>query len=717
MDLCPSRVIEKYRKYGFEYKSAYSNSSYLTFAYKIGPFHNAEIIKIGNSTEDKSDIDKKITSLQKTGYSPKIVSFKNINEIENELFQGFFDVVNWRKRVLNEYSEHVDSIMHSFPKDSDIQYSFINTPYTISNETDLDENSIVESVKSKLNQDDAQLILIEAPAGFGKTCTSYELIKDLADDNSQPIPFFTEFSRDRQARIFSHVFVREVDRAFSQVNSTVVEDELKNGRIVMVLDGFDELLSETHETSKEAVEDYENAEPMLETISDLLCKKAKIIITSRRSAVFDTATFNEWVDRYEDKFKFVRYRIQSPKIEDWLSEKRRALLEISGINLESISNPVLLSYLRFINSDKFSELCLEPNKIVSKYFFSMLEREKERQNLLMTPQDQTSLLTELAGDMCHRNYTSDTKEHITKFFKEKCSDLLENTRRLYSIRERPTLDSLTNTLSNHAFFDRSNQGESRIEFINEFVFGNYIAENILCCDGEWLADDERFVEPAVSSYIPRTSSEKEKLWNKLDSMVEFLSTSEILKYEIAMLGNIYRDYSNSSVMSMHFERIGFFEHKSVSEITFSDCIFSNVNFFVDNISNPTFINCKFYSCEIYGDLENTSSYLFLSCDDNNQFIEKIENHETSNNEDVIDELTKLILERFWKIGSPNIDRLHIPLASVFKSGQAQSFSKRQITLEIKKLKKLGVLTNADSAEYIAIDKSEIVRVKSMLGRI
>ncbi len=68
---------------------------------------------------------------------------------------------------------------------------------------------------------------------------------------SENILFF-QFSRDRQAKIFSHVFVREVDRVFSQVKSSLVEDELKNGRIVMILDGFDELLSETSQPQGEA---------------------------------------------------------------------------------------------------------------------------------------------------------------------------------------------------------------------------------------------------------------------------------------------------------------------------------------------------------------------------------------------------------------------------------------------------------------------------------
>ncbi|WP_299494138.1 NACHT domain-containing protein [uncultured Shewanella sp.] len=311
MDLCASQVIEKYRTYGFEYKKQYSNHSYLTFTFRSGFFHNAEVVKIANNSNDEAMIQEKISSLNTLGISAKITEYSNLEDIEEGLFKGFFDVISWRNRIRSDYREYVASVMRIYPqKNDDMSYHYINAPYAITNKNAECSPDIIEDIISRLNDDSAQLILIEAPAGFGKTCTAYELIDKLASDDQSPIPFFTEFSRDRQARIFSHVFIREVDRAFNQVNSDIVEYELKNGRIVMVLDGFDELLSDTQKI--EADEDYENAEPMLETISELLEGRSKIIITSRKSAVFDGVTFSEWIDKFDNKFDFVRYRIERP---------------------------------------------------------------------------------------------------------------------------------------------------------------------------------------------------------------------------------------------------------------------------------------------------------------------------------------------------------------------------------------------------------------------
>ncbi|WP_217526097.1 NACHT domain-containing protein [Vibrio cholerae] len=719
MELCASQVIEKYRKYGFEYKKMYSNRSYLTFTFRSGFFHNAEVVKVASNDDDEKDIDKKLKDLNQLGISAKITEYSTLKDIEEGLFKGFFDVEQWRTRIGKEYREYVASIMQAYPDQvGDLSYDYINAPYTVVNSDSQPAAKLVDDIISRLSNDSAQLILIEAPAGFGKTCTSYELINNLISDECNPIPFFTEFSRDRQARIFSHVFVREVDRAFSQVNSEIVEYELKNGRIVMVLDGFDELLSDTQQS--ESSEDYENAEPMLETISELLEGKSKIVITSRKSAMFDGSTFNEWVEKFDDKFSFVRYRIERPDVGDWLGTERQQKIEQVGLNLKEVSNPVLLSYLRFVGEEKFHELCDSPDELVNRYFNSMLEREQERQNLHLTPEEQCMLLTMLAEDMCERNYTSESKDKLVEFFKSgHCVTILENARKSYKASERPSIDSLSNTLSNHAFFDRSNQGEGRIEFVNEFVFGNFIAESILKCEDEWMASDERFVEPAVLSYLPRHRSEREKLWNCLAPMNQFLSASDKFKYELSMLDEIgSATYDQSSIMSVNIQQHKLFESVSVKEISFSDCAFNDIEFVAKNMQDVTFINCKFYGCSIDGELSSAESFIFLNCLDNNGFINDVEGYKPQEEEEeALDELTRLILERYWRVGSAQIDRLHIPLSSIYKACQQQGYTKRQITLEIKRMKSHKILKDATDGEYIAIDKNSIVTIKEMLGKV
>lgn len=714
MKLDANEVISIYEKYGFKYRENYSNKYYLTFTFKTGFFHNAEIIKIVDTLIDteKESINKIRDNLKELGYSEKIAEYSNLEDIENGLFNGFFDVENWRKRIKFEYDSYINDIMMLYPNADLLRYEYINSPYSIVGKENPSNNSIIENIIDKLKMDGAQLILIEAPAGFGKTSTSYELLNKLSSDETMPMPFFTEFSRDRQAKIFSHVFVREVDRTFNQVNSKLVEEELKNGRIIMILDGFDELLSDTNQQS-DINNNYENAEPMLETIGELLSNNAKIIITSRRSAMFDKYMFQEWLDRFDDKFNFIRYRIDPPEINNWLTPDRKKRLEDIGISINSMANPVLLSYLRFLNLEKFNELCENPDEIVTHYFNSMLEREQERQNLLINPEKQNKLLTLLAADMCEKDYTSDSKENIISLLKEKGLSILEESRKLYKPSDRPTLDSLCNTFSNHAFFNRSNQDDSRLEFINEFVFGNYIAEDILNSKGEWIASDERFVEPAVISYLPRTNTNKKLLWDSLKTISEFLDVSIRMKFEFGLLKNIsWSRYNKESIHSIDLFDLKMFDNCYLDEIAFYDCSFSKVILNIDNLKNSTFINCKFYDCEKNGNNENI---LFLNCFSNNQLIEQIEN---SNNDIVIenDSVAIFILSRFWKVGSDNIERIHIPLASIFKSAQQQNYNRDDIVRKIKSLKRMDILHDANGGGYISLNTQKMSSIKSILGR-
>ena len=53
---------------------------------------------------------------------------------------------------------------------------------------------------------------------------------------------------------------------------------------------------------------------MLETISELLTNNSKVILTTRKSAIFDGELFTDWINKYQDKFVINRYQIEKPEI-------------------------------------------------------------------------------------------------------------------------------------------------------------------------------------------------------------------------------------------------------------------------------------------------------------------------------------------------------------------------------------------------------------------
>lgn len=705
------QIIALYRKYGFDYRKSFSNGEFLAFTFKSGFFHNAEIVslELSKRADIERDMEKVVSQLEVLGFSTKKAFYQNIEEIEKTLFEGFFNVPDWKDKIENEYVTHCQKTLNVLPKEAD-SYSYINVPYSQNNSRK--DGDIIKVICDSLLVDGPQLNIIEAPAGFGKTCTSYEIINRLVKDyNDAPIPFFTEFSRDRQARVFSHIFVREVDRSFTSVNSDVVIDEVKQGKIVVVLDGFDELLHDksasTDETSK-----FENAEPMLETIGELLTHNAKIILTSRRSAIFDGEMFSDWINRYEDKFTINRYKLDKPEIKDWLPLCRLDKLNATTIDITKLSNPVLLSYLRFVNEESFNNLCEEPAKIVEHYFNSMLEREMDRQELRMNPQQQSELLKFVAADMCDNNYTSDSKEKIIKVIKEQGAELLNEVRTLYSPKDRPTVDKLATTLSNHAFFDRSNQGDNNIQFINEFVFGNYIAQGIITSSEEWLASDERFVEPAVLSYQARDENSKNFLWQKLEHMNEFLDVSTRMKHEALLTDHVEEEvYSNQDITSISLKSLDVFQIGSISGSIFNECVFNRVNFNLDNFRDITFLNCSFWDCTFSS--STPPEVNFYNCKDNNNFVNDIENQEIETDINSHKDIAFYIFSKIWPIGSSSIDRLHYFTGNLFKTDE---FSRKEIINEIKRLKRVELLLSANDVNFVTINKAKIAEIKEILGR-
>jgi len=54
-----------------------------------------------------------------------------------------------------------------------------NCDYLLNN--GIDEVNVVDLLFEKLNTNGAQMIILEAAAGFGKTCTTYEVLKNLVN--------------------------------------------------------------------------------------------------------------------------------------------------------------------------------------------------------------------------------------------------------------------------------------------------------------------------------------------------------------------------------------------------------------------------------------------------------------------------------------------------------------------------------------------------------
>ncbi|WP_182788493.1 hypothetical protein [Aeromonas media] len=135
-----NQIISLFRKYGFEYRKSASHDNFLAFTYKTGFFHNAELVSLMMDERDRveQEMERSVKELEALGFSTKKSFYRSVKEIEEILFDGFFNVSEWKERIKLEYNEHANKILSVLPKEAS-NYQYISTPYYKNNKaTDVD---------------------------------------------------------------------------------------------------------------------------------------------------------------------------------------------------------------------------------------------------------------------------------------------------------------------------------------------------------------------------------------------------------------------------------------------------------------------------------------------------------------------------------------------------------------------------------------------------
>lgn len=696
-----------YRNYGFEEMQS-AEEGVLVFTIKSGHFHNADIVICDGLASGEDTF----AEYKASGYAPQIRNYENSDVVAKTLFTGFFSAESSRKRLIREYEAFTRSIVSSFSESA--QYNYINSSYTV-NEQD-GELNIVDEIYNEILSDTPTLFLIEAAAGFGKTCTAYEFVNRLLQSQTEQVPLFSELSRNRQAKIFRYVLLDEIDRTFPSLSSKLVLSEISNGNVPVILDGFDELLHRSKDN-----DGYENAEPMLETIGTLLKGKAKVILTTRRTAIFDGDEFHDWIELHEEDFKILRIRIAEPSVKQWLPEDRFDKFEKNNFPLERLSNPVLLSYLRSISDEDFEGAISDLDALVEHYFTSMLERERRRQDLKMTIVEQHDVLSSIAKDMMNDNYTSLPREDIVTLISEFHSTLIEKVRLKYDGEERPSSDEIANKLASHALFDRDENNDKGIGFVNEFVLGNYCSEVILKgweARDEWVGD-EIFIEPVVISGVPRSLSRRQTLYDALSFSLHFLPATERITYSISLLQKAEMNLEKETIENLQISSVSFGAKAKFENCVFVNARFVEVKFSLGNFSGSTFINCHFYSCTALG-FVNGGEISILGSNDNNGFIEKVKINKVDNVESSYGVITersqsvdKYILEKFWPRGRKTFFK-HRPIKGITSINSA--FSQEELELGIYSLQRRNLIIEPDKKSFVQINIAKLNEIVKILER-
>jgi nucleoside-triphosphatase THEP1/uncharacterized protein YjbI with pentapeptide repeats len=693
-----TEITEVYQLYGYITKNI---DGILVYEYKQGRYFGADIINNGNT----SKIEKIQDEYRKENFSTLVRDYKSVEEVEDELFKSFFQLPSFRTALNRKYDAFIQKQMIGLPPSS--KYLYINSDYTylhydsegiITSIKEIENQSVVDNVAELLNTTQEPLfVIIEAAAGYGKTCTAYEIIKKLEESNSEILPFYIELSRNREARIFKHILQNEIDEQFQNVvKSEVVLHQIKQGKIPVIIDGFDELLSKDLSANTSQLRDIES---MLSTIVNLLENKAKIIITSRKTAIFSGEEFYEWIRNTNKKYNIARFSISEPKIENWLATDRLDILKSCSFPISNVANPVLLSYIRNIDIDELREFVQNSKNIVDKYFDFLLRREQVRQELLFDEDMQLRIFKKLVRIMTEFDIKAENKAFIKDILKDYNRSIFDNYIRNYPKSPKPTHDELADTLSNHALLDRKQH--DNVGFINEFIFGILIGINLI--ESKYQEHypqsftgiiTQSFAYLAISAFKVQPQDRRDLLWEILNNN-PFPYDAKFCFYRDLFLKNEFIDnYNDILIEDMSFSEMSFVKEKQFQNSILSNCKFDNCTFDKYTFEGSGFVNCKFFNCQWTDDSCYKGNNMYITgCESNNDFENKLYEHEKQSEIQI--DVEELILRKFIK----SISKIHSmrKLSTIKNSLKDQDISMREIEKAINSLKKNSyIVINGDT---------------------
>ncbi|GMU87166.1 MAG: hypothetical protein AMXMBFR48_24070 [Ignavibacteriales bacterium] len=695
-----TKLDELYSLYGYESKEI---KGIKTYVFTKGIYNGVDIIKRGNEKAE----DELREEFTKGEYAVKMRNFKSLEEAEDSLFRDFFKSEGVTSNLKKRYNNFIKKMMTNLPEDANYEYincsfNFSEFDNNLSNLEQLEyladdnDNSLVSKVaKEILSHNGPLLIIIEAAAGYGKTCTAYEILKRLLLNSGIKLPFFTELSRDRSARIFKHILQFEIEDQFANsVDSKLVIHQIRKGRIPLIIDGFDELISKDFSFTSSQ---FEQVESMLSTIIDLLQENAKIVITSRKTAIFNGEEFHNYMTERNIEYTFQRFSISEPKIDNWLSKDKISFLENKSFPINQIANPVLLTYLRYISSEELEMIIEGDESIVDRYFDFLLKREQIRQQLPIDPETQKRIFRKMVRLFTEWDIKSETKQFIKDLLLDYNRKIIEETRQKYTPDKRPRVDQLADILSNHAFLDRKESGN--IGIVNEFVLGTLIGENMILGKYDQYNTDyykdfnQMFAILAVQSFQVQTQANKEKLWNEFDKRDFNYDPNFYFLIDTSFAKRIARSYQNTTLKDYKLSNFSFIINKTFDSVVFMECVFRNCLFSPESFVRSSFVNCKFYGCEFVEGVNGikASGLSVYGCTDDNGFLSHVYEHDLEIKEETIS-IEKEILELYFKKGSfkPRYRQL-----SKIKA-ELSIFDNKIITKTILRLEKLGyIVLNGD----------------------
>lgn len=695
-------IVEKlYNLYGFETKK--KELDYVVFLYSSGYFHNIEIV-FESETQVVKDIIKQYQNLR---FPVNQVKFTTLDKLHEDLFSGFFLVSDLSAKLDKKYKTFVNERNLI---DNDYQY----IPCTYYKNGKDENDNIIDFLFNQINDNASSLTILEAAAGYGKTCTIFELMHKVSSlEKSTIVPLFIELSKNRNARIFKYVLLDEIDRNFSSLSSELVIAEIKKGRVPLIIDGFDELLASLQDTDITNSDIIENTQTMLQTIVELFKEnsKAKVIITSRKTSLISGRVFDDLMLQLDD-CPITKITLNEPTIRDWLDDEKISFLEKKNIPLQQFSNPILLKFLQRTKLIDFSNTTFSVKNILYDNFKALLHREIERQQLQLKEEEQEEIFIQFAAFLMDFQISSEEPSFIFDIFKEILDKKICNYLSRYTDSStRPNENEFIGKLTRHVLLDTNKSMNNQIGFVNDFVFGLYMAKVII--NPKYLRANTTVsfdhIDKICTTYKVMPKDDRDELFKKLIPYISNYEGSALLQIDAQINSHLSNNYDQIQIDGITFENFDFSSRNSVKSSIFANCIFKSCTF-GNNIRNTQFINCSFYEISYVAEGEDMiyeQNNFFYNCIG----IEIDYSKDYQSYEVVADSLEKKVLEIFWKPSYSSYNKYKHTKMIFSNFPQSQL---KDVANAIEQLKRKKILVQ--SGYCLEINKSELNEIRSILGR-
>ena len=546
------------------------------------------------------------------------------------------------------------------------QKFFIDQPLLSIDEEPISKGPAFEFLKKELSQESqTSAKLIIAPGGTGKTTLCQYIASEYQNPDSAISVFIQseELRENGQANGYSNNKIESVYdlyELYSQVtsadgNSLLIYDKatfevaLITGRLVLVIDGMDEIISLFPETF--------NLDLFLNSIEELNRQLAscKIVITSRND-VFDL----NLMEKYEHLDKFQLLGFDEPACETYLKRRFRNLPKSESLKNKVLSNvkpllhsdekqrilPFVVDLLSSLAEDStdedvsielsFSGKNYESNEDITDYLvYSVLRREWQRQKIEIPVEDVLDIFLEISAGHKEHFLKSDFEEVVSIFSSGSSEELfIKMLRNPLLIVDgdlcRFKYDFISDYFKSLYIINSINSKSFNSEFIKLIARNSYGENEIMASvskyysnKNESLFENRKYIISSIKENISPID-----VMSKNDSSFRAIAFLVKLSYEsnngggskeqfrmllVKLFGSdsefknlaIYGDQVALDLVGIKISDSRFVGYKNFSKSKFESTLVSNSFFdscFNDSPSK-TFTNGEFSSCRL-GDLES-----------------------------------------------------------------------------------------------------------------